>query len=376
MSQGESIELQEISNHHTPTNESEAEATQHLSAEHDQHNEAISCANSPSKLNGIHDRSCLFRPCVIATDVMSNLDEEATPVSADEHGLPALDYRPMSLKPAFLYAALLWNLMITGFLIAVVIRSEFSLSGIWSYFVIQIMPIIFGTITSALLESIVMNLFRITPYIACAASSGGSKAGKTIMRTFFPSPGWRTAVRSREDLSQGNVLLSVSFVLWVLSYTVLGFKGVLLNTDDETEASSNEWAAVTLLVFYCLVDAQTIWVILYLRGRDTGLLWDPVSVADQLALFRRAHFISKLNGSSITTRDSMRNCFKDEELRLGYWKCGTTYWHGFGPKAPLTGYDGEVHGDHSSESQGDAQRIPRYSSTSTGQEDVQFRLST
>ncbi|KAK7921324.1 hypothetical protein PG985_009346 [Apiospora marii] len=308
---------------------------------------------------------------------MPTIDQvEATLVSAAEHGLPALDYRPMSLKPAFLWVVLVWNLTITGLLVAVVIKPDFHLVGIWSYFVIQIMPTIIGTITSVLLDSIVMNLFRIAPYIACAESSGGSKASKTILRTFFPSPGFRTAVRNGEDLSHGNVLLSVSFIFWFFSYTILGFKGVLLNTVDyhelfstQWEVFSTEWAVLTLLVFYSLVNAHTLWVIWYLRGRATGLLWDPVSIADQLALFRRAHILSRLKGSSITTRDSMRNCLEDEELRLGYWKCGDTYWHGFGPK---TAYDGEVVDNNAPEGQGNVQRIPSGAYTPTGQETKQL----
>jgi len=245
----------------------------------------------------------------------------------------------MSLKPAFLHWVLFWNLSITALLIALIIVPEFSLNGIWSYFIIQIMPTLIGTVTSVLLESVVLNLFRITPYIACASSPGGSTAGKTIMRTFFPSPGFRTAVRSREDISNGNVLLSFSFIMYAVGYTVLAFKSVLLtSTEPRSKASkvySTYWAAWTLFVFYCLVDVHTIWVILYLRDRNTGLLWDPVSMADQLALFRGARFISKLEGSSIATPESMRNHFKNEPLQLGYWKYGDTYWHGFGPKVEL-----------------------------------------
>ncbi|KAK6844918.1 hypothetical protein PG995_015028 [Apiospora arundinis] len=310
----ESIRLQEIACINRPlTTVCETGTTQHHSPENDPQNETVSPETSSTT---DEDKFTLVEPGV-------------------ENGLPSLNFRPMSLKLAFLYWVLFWNLSITALLIAVVIIPEFSLKGVWSYFVIQIMPTVIGTVTSVLLESVVMNLFRITPYIICASrvkqqrdsgtphslnsSSDGSKAGKTIMRTFFPSPGFRTAVRSRDDISHGNVLLSVSFLL------------------KRSRAYTTDWAALILLVFYCLVDIHTIWVILYLNDRDTGLLWDPVSIADQLALFRGARFVPKIEGSSVATADSMRHQFKDETLMLGYWKCGNTYWHGFGPKMDLTG---------------------------------------
>ncbi|KAK8130408.1 hypothetical protein PG999_002788 [Apiospora kogelbergensis] len=312
----QSTELQDFAHTNQPIpNEPETRTTQHGLAANDQRNEAQAPEISTVKTE---DQITLVEP--------NSID-----------GLPSLKFRPLSLKPGFLYCVLFWNLSITALLIAVKIKPEFSLNGIWSYFVIQIMPPVLGTVTSVLLESVVMNLFRIAPYIACASSPGGNKAGKTILRTFFPSPGLRTAVRSREDLTHGNVLLSFSFILHVISYTVLAFKSVLLSsTSRRLRAYTTNWAALTLLVFYGMVDVHTIWVILYLRDRDTGLLWDPVSIADQLALFRGAQFVSKLKGSSIATPGSMRNHFRNEPLQLGYWKYGDAYWHGFGPKGELT----------------------------------------
>ncbi|KAH6874582.1 hypothetical protein B0T10DRAFT_586201 [Thelonectria olida] len=89
------------------------------------------------------------------------------------------------------------------------------------------------------------------------------------------------------------------------------------------------WALVTLLALYATISFYIVAVYFFLRGRVTGLRWDPVSIADQLVLFRHSEFLLDFEGTSLASRKAIDDVLRDLQLRVGYWRKGSAYWHGF-----------------------------------------------
>lgn len=224
---------------------------------------------------------------------------------------------------------LIYSLFIFGILLALLLKESFHISYGWGYFVIQVLPTVLGTISYELLHSLVTTLTRVTPYMLCAsegASGGipGATADKTILQ------GYSQTLGPLDSLKTGNWLLLFSFCVIWLSDFIVSLKAAILNTENYEIAWANHWAIIPLLVIYGFISIHVALVFFWLRRRRTGLRWDPVSIADQLILFRHANFLHKFQGSCIAQRESMIEKLGSLRIRLGYWKINQTYWHGFG----------------------------------------------
>ena len=203
--------------------------------------------------------------------------------------------------------------------------STFNVIGQWSYFTVQILPVVIGTITAAFLKGVAFNLSRLTPFILCASSNGAS-AGDTILREYFPNPKLVEAWRTR------NWLLLSAWILCFAGNVILAFKATLLNTTDDNKATITRWALVPLTVIYGLVALFLLALMWRFRDKKvTGLRWDPVSIADHLMLFRHSNVLNYFEGTDFAERDSMFEALKQLRLRLGYWtRENGDIWHGFG----------------------------------------------
>ncbi|KAK1728483.1 uncharacterized protein BDZ83DRAFT_129041 [Colletotrichum acutatum] len=172
-----------------------------------------------------------------------------------------------------------------------------------------------------------LNLFRMTPFILCARKQGAT-AGQTILRSYFPSPSFRDAWETK------NWLLMLAYTIYYPSYSVIGFKSALLYEswdDTDIRLHVNDWACYTLIAFYSVIQLYLIIVFVYLWRHKTGLQWDPVSIADILVLFRHSNVLKYFEGSSIAQRQSMFENLEKIPMYLKYWKAENgKYWHGFG----------------------------------------------
>lgn len=254
-----------------------------------------------------------------------------TPDEARALNLPELDFKPFMLRPWFLFSSLMFNIFILGLMVTLIFKPRFRVLSQWGYFFVQIFPAVIGTITASFLHGITMNLSRLAPFMRCAAPSG-STAGRTILREYFPDPSIRDAFGAK------NYTLIFAWILFILGNFILGFKASLLNTDmtdGYREAIVSTWALYPLIAIYSLVALFMLVVIIRMRAAgSTGLLWDPVSLADHLVLFRHSNILKHFERTDMATRESMFKVLREIPLKLGYWKWtegnATRYWHGFG----------------------------------------------
>ena len=249
--------------------------------------------------------------------------------------LEELQFKPLMLRTWFLSSALAFNSIVLALLIVLIFAESVSFINQWGYFAIQILPPIIGTITASFWGGITLTLGRITPFMLCASPGTlkkkcGDTAGRTVLREYFPAPSLRDIVAAR------NKLLTVSWLLLIISSTVLAFKSSLLNTVNQVdywEATIAHWSLYPLIGIYALMNVTTILLIFHLHNKPTGLRpdWDPVSIADHLVLLSHSNFLDDFEGTDISTRQSIFEYFQHQRLRLGYWDLGGgKVWHGFG----------------------------------------------
>ncbi|KAF4963897.1 hypothetical protein FSARC_8150 [Fusarium sarcochroum] len=233
---------------------------------------------------------------------------------AMEYGLPPLTFRPTVLGNVALYLSLAFYLSIIGILVYLHQIQKFRIKSVWAYFVIKILPTILGTITSIHMDAIAMALSRITSFILCADTStrsDGGSAKKALFSSYLPF----------------FITTAVSFV----TSFIVALKASFLLTEYYKMAIVVTWAVETLIAIYGFLVIFLFCLLISLKWRAiTGLRWDPVSIADQLALFRHSNFLEEFAGTCFGYTQRILHSMGKQKLRLGYWKRGPHYWHGFG----------------------------------------------
>lgn len=102
-----------------------------------------------------------------------------------------LDYRPFILSNGALFSSFIINCgIIVG--LYVFLQQAYFVVSTPSYCALLASLIMIGTCTVTHLEPMLLNLFRMTPFILCARKQGAT-AGETILRNYFPTPSFRDA---------------------------------------------------------------------------------------------------------------------------------------------------------------------------------------
>ncbi|KAM5354390.1 hypothetical protein ACJ41O_001039 [Fusarium nematophilum] len=243
-------------------------------------------------------------------------------------GLPPLTFRPTALEDEALCLAIAFHLCILGILVFLCIKRKFFIWDPWAYFIIKLLPTILGTITVVHLNATATALSRITPFMLCASEHGqhdGAPAGRSLLSSYFPIPTIADLAKSR------TWLLIFVKVISLPAQLIVDLKATILLTEDYENAYVVPWALYALVAVYGLLLVLFATAFFSLSGKVTGLRWDPVSIADQLVLFRHSDFLDRFSGTCIAPREFLNGALgEDTRLRLGYWKKGSAYWHGFG----------------------------------------------
>ena len=213
-------------------------------------------------------------------------------------------------------------------------------------------PAAIGAITVIWWRNIVGNYSRITPYILMAAKQAtrdeyGSKnrRGQRTLNAFYDVLFQINFFNPIALISNGHWLLFTNaIVLWIVGVFLVGLKAAFIQTTPTANGWSIEVSddiGYALISVYGLLIAMTMAILIRSYNRVTGLKWDPVSIADQLALLQSPHvraLFANLEtcpyaeyGPTLKTR-----ALDFGVLRLGYWKnrLDGAIWHGiaFAPK--------------------------------------------
>ncbi|KAK2752684.1 hypothetical protein FQN54_008062 [Arachnomyces sp. PD_36] len=262
---------------------------------------------------------------------------------------PELDFLPTVLRPFSLVALILLCLGMIAALIFSNIWSD-QHNGLWDYngqggpryFVFQYLPQLLAAFLILWTFVIQSAVYRILPLSIMASDCpfDGALQNLSIIPKNFLVP----------DLSHfkhGEASVGVSlFIMWLTNFVTLPLQSCLFQVqylviDDK---GTWRWVAVqgvawTLVALYALlVVALLLLTVRFIRGKS-GLMWDPVSLADIIPLIQRSNVLQDFHRSE-TTPDVSRT-IPPRNLRLGYWQTSQQpeVFYGIGEEhAPLREY--------------------------------------
>jgi hypothetical protein len=162
------------------------------------------------------------------------------------------------------------------------------------------------------------------PYIAMADQHGvitpGAVPWRSVSGGFFP---WQDVF-----VTPGLTSWLSLFCQFIASF-IVSLKVALLATTlhPKTPEKDANWTltlrvypALALIGGYILMAAYTALIGLQLRGKSTGLKWDPVSIADFIALFAECNALKYFEPLELRHETKAKQAMSaDQRFRLGYW---------------------------------------------------------
>ena len=241
---------------------------------------------------------------------------------------PALDYLPLVLRPwALLLAIFSCLLMIAGIVFCNVWSHRHE--GLWAYdgkgggryFVMQFLPQILAAPIVIWTFVIQAAIYRTAPFAIMASERklGNVLSGLSIIPRNFILP----------DLSHfrhGEAIFGFSlFTIWLSNFFAIPLLSCLFQAKYYIVDGQGiwKWTSVqavgwTLVGAYGLLTIGLILVFLrFVRGWS-GLMWDPVCLADLISIIQRSNILHDYEYSE--TVPNVRETLEPRVLRLGYWK--------------------------------------------------------
>ncbi|KAF5381413.1 hypothetical protein D9757_009070 [Collybiopsis confluens] len=235
-------------------------------------------------------------------------------------GFPALNFRPFPIRTWFLAVICVLCLMVVAGIIAVDRKAEsvsrtFCTADRGQRLAWEYGPMIIAVITKLIWRSVFGALSRMIPFFSLARATGTSE--KKSLRTTYAFVG----NSSRGALSNHHYLFGVfGWTRRVILLALAPLKSAFVlatpynpETDRCQEFHVSHAIAMILATVYCVLAILGALVLVRLYGRSTGLKWDPVSIADKMALF---HGSNALQDIIYVDKDSeLSRC----HYRIGYW---------------------------------------------------------
>ncbi|KAL4924518.1 uncharacterized protein BDV17DRAFT_284587 [Aspergillus undulatus] len=264
-------------------------------------------------------------------DPQTSVDPEAfVAVEPPEGNLiyPPLDFVPVVLRPwALAIAIICVLLMIAGIAFSNVWSQNHE--GIWGYngrgdsryFVVQFLPQILGIAVSIMTFVIQAAVYRVMPF-AIMASEGPYKKvlqGLPIVPKNFLLP-------DLSHLRHGEALVGISlFTIWLSNFIAVPLLSCLFQAKWFVIDGEGvwRWATVTavgwtLIAVYALLVVGLISLMFRFFRTWSGLMWDPVCVADLIILIQRSNVLPDFEYTETAT--VVGETLNPRILRLGYWK--------------------------------------------------------
>ena len=238
------------------------------------------------------------------------------PLSASEAHQERLRSTPGVLRPLSIGLFLLFLLVLIALL---VLSAAWSLShqgiedylnfGDARYFVFQYLPTLLGIILFLWLVQIMVAVYRLAPFIAVSSSSSVRERGARL--PLYPKG---FVLPFLGHFRAGLPIVGIFMVTAWLQIFTIPLLGSIFNVFFFGDSASGHWRWVAtqaaiwvVIVLYVLLFLTVIVLLLWLRGRNTGLKWDPKTLADVIVLLERSN---ALDGVEV----------EEEPPQLGYWK--------------------------------------------------------
>lgn len=245
-----------------------------------------------------------------------------------DHRYPPLDYVPLVLRPwALAIFIVLCLLMIAGIAFCNVWSQRHQ--GLWDYdrvggsryFVFQFFPQLLAILLVVWNFVIQAAVYRTIPFCIMASERqiNGVLQHLPILPRNFVLP----------DLSHfrhGKPLVGFSlFSIWLSNLFSIPLQSCLFQTKFYYFGLQGTWrwtsvqpVGWTLVALYALLVVALSLIMFQFCKSWTGLMWDPVSLADLIPLIQRSNILRDFDRSE--TAPSVRDSVTKRVLRLGYWR--------------------------------------------------------
>lgn len=246
----------------------------------------------------------------------------------DAFRYPTLSFVPRSLQTLSLLGLLMICLLMIAALFFCNIWSTLH-HGLWKYdgvgtsryFLFQFLPQIFATIIIFWVFIIQNALLRVLPF--SLLSGPGPRQNSNIFddAPLFPNT---FLIPNLYCFKHGEPAIGLCHLIFWLSLFTVPLQSALFQTRYYGNEMNHVWVWTAvrpigwlLVVIYVLLVVAIVLVVLRFRTRKTGLMWDPISLADILTLFHRSNILYDFEGSEVTTAKDAKRVSKS--YRLGYW---------------------------------------------------------
>lgn len=237
---------------------------------------------------------------------------------------PKLVFKPSSLRPASMITLMILCIAMIGGLVFCAIYSSRS-AGLWQYsgsiyngqyFLFRVFPAILGAGILFYAQAIATTMMRIRPFARLASAE---KRGRqdAIFDQLYPTSFLRPQLVGAWDIWVPML------ITWVMNIT-LPLQSCLFTViyvDGHWRWATVQGVAWTLVALYILLAAAIIIELSrWLKGK-TGVMWDPRSIADVIAIVSQSDTLAEYKGTeTMGSRDAMKHVLQDRRFDLlAYW---------------------------------------------------------
>ncbi|KAF2131919.1 hypothetical protein P153DRAFT_334222 [Dothidotthia symphoricarpi CBS 119687] len=271
-------------------------------------------------------------------DVFVALDQPPSP----------LRFRPAIIRTVWLgIFTFLCAVMLAALIFAAIYSNRNGGVGLWDYvqfgdgryFVFQYLPTLLGMLILLWLIQVQTALQRIVPFISMASESSHQRSQSAFLQ-LYPT---QFLLPNLEHFRAGRPLVGVCYVVfWLFSWTI-PLLAACFNVRYNQERRVWVWVAVqgviwTVVVLYILLILALVYLTVFLMRVETGLRWDPRSLADIISLFERSNVTADYNGSE-TFQKGDWDQIRARTDRIGYWRTTNRpkdIFYGIGKEGGLT----------------------------------------
>ncbi|KAK3336644.1 hypothetical protein B0T19DRAFT_378587 [Cercophora scortea] len=240
------------------------------------------------------------------------------------NGLPALNFKPWVLRmPSFILFVVLCVLMVAGLIFCAVFSdlhpTLWTYTGTYDgrYFLFRIFPQLLAAVILLYAQFIVATMFRILPFVHLASDHEDEREGAVFEDLYPRSFLWPQLIGT------WHIWVPI-LIVWLINLTIplqsSLFTVVLL--DGVWKWATVQGVAWTLVALYLALLAATVVLCVYwARVESTGLIWDPRSLADIVAIVSDTNTASDYQGTQIAgTREGIKFALRRQaDVKLGYW---------------------------------------------------------
>ncbi|TKA76043.1 hypothetical protein B0A49_02011 [Cryomyces minteri] len=251
--------------------------------------------------------------------------------SSDDLQHPPLNFLPSILRPLWLG---IFVLLVLLMLAALMFCAIYSLqhNGLWNYisfgdgryFVLQYLPILLGVILLLWLLQVEIAVYRIAPFMALASDSPRGRSNGMLLN-LYPS---NFVLPNFQHFQAGQPVFGAClFVFWLQIFTIPLLASAFNVLHVGSPGNGNwRWISMqgviwTVVGLYVLLAIALLTLLLSLRGKTTGVRWDPRSLADVVVLLESSNVLDAYTNSEVQCSSSdLREKTIRRADRLGYWQ--------------------------------------------------------